>query len=96
MTPTQTNVIFTSGSIFSGNSGGPVFDVKTGKLISIVHGFQSIPINVNERILKKGMKEELGIKQYSPSSYLEVTHANYSLGYATPSFMDIFKKHKII
>jgi len=78
-----------------GNSGGPIFDVKTGKLISIVHGFRSIPINIKENELNDELRKNIGIKKYSLESYLEITQANYSMGFATPSFLEAFKEHKI-
>jgi len=34
-----------------GNSGGPIFDVKTGRLISIVKGYKAIRINERENII---------------------------------------------
>lgn len=79
-----------------GNSGGPIFDVKTGKLISIVHGYKSIPINIKENELNEDLRKNIGIKKYTAESYLEVIHANYSVGFATPSFLKVFKEHKII
>lgn len=79
-----------------GNSGGPIFDVKTGKLISIVHGYKAIPINIKENELNEDLRKNIGIKKYTAESYLEVVHANYSVGFATPSFLEIFKKHNII
>lgn len=79
-----------------GNSGGPIFDVTTGRLVSVVRGFKSIPINIKECELNDEGRKNIGIKKYSPESYLEITHANYSVGFATPSFLDVFKKHGII
>lgn len=78
-----------------GNSGGPIFDIKTGRLVSIVKGFKSIPIKIKESELTDLMRKNLKIKKYTPDSYLEVMHANYSIGFATPSFSDVFKEHKI-
>jgi hypothetical protein len=79
-----------------GNSGGPIFDVKTGQLVSIVHGYRTIPINVKENMLTNEQKISLGIKNYKDDSYIDVVHANYSLGYATPSFTKVFQKHNIV
>ena len=78
-----------------GNSGGPIFDVKTGKLVSVVKGFKSIPIKIKENELNNKMRKDLKIKKYTPDSYLEVMHANYSIGFATPSFSEVFKEHRI-
>lgn len=79
-----------------GNSGGPIFNVKTGKLISIVRGYKSIPINIKEHELNEDLRKNIGIKKYTLESYLEVISANYSVGFATPSFLEVFKEHNII
>ncbi len=79
-----------------GNSGGPIFDYRTGKLVSIVHGYKVIPIKVIEHTLSDQLKNTNGIKEYPNSTYLENVNAVYSLGYATPSFIEIFKKHNIL
>lgn len=79
-----------------GNSGGPIFDIKTGKLVSIVHGYKSIPINVKENELTEDLKQKLCIKKYTLESYIEVMHASYSVGFATSSFLEVFRKHHII
>ncbi len=76
-----------------GNSGGPIFDVKSGKLISIVRGFKSIRINEKENLIsEKGLKQ---LKVYKEKAFIETLNANYSFGFATPTFLEIFKKHNI-
>ncbi len=77
-----------------GNSGGPIFDIKTGKIISIVKGFKSIRINQRENIIsEEGVKQ---LKIYKEKAFIETLNANYSFGFATPTFLEIFKKHNII
>ncbi len=77
-----------------GNSGGPIFDIKTGKLISIVKGFKSIRINERENLISEEGSKQL--KVYKEKAFIETLNANYSFGFATPTFLEIFKKHKII
>jgi len=77
-----------------GNSGGPIFDVKTGRLLSIVKGYKSIPINNRELIIPPERLKEL--KKYKEESFIETIHATYSLGFATPTFLSIFREHGII
>lgn len=79
-----------------GNSGGPIFDWRTGQLLSIVHGFKAVPINMSEHILSEKEKKSADIKEYTEKSFVDVVHANYSVGYATPSFVGTFKLHGII
>jgi V8-like Glu-specific endopeptidase len=79
-----------------GNSGGPIYNWRTGKLISIVHGFRATPTNMNEHILTDEEKTALNLKKYSEESFIDVVHANYSIGYASPSFLEAFKKHNIL
>lgn len=77
-----------------GNSGGPIFDVKTGKIISIVRGFKSIRINERENVIsEEGAKQ---LKVYKEKAFIETLNANYSFGFATPTFLEVFKKHNII
>ncbi len=77
-----------------GNSGGPIFDIKTGKIISIVKGFKSIRINERENIIsEEGIKR---LRVYKEKAFIETLNANYSFGFATPTFLEIFKKHNII
>lgn len=78
-----------------GNSGGPIFDMKTGKLISLVHGYRAIPIKMKILELTKEEKIKFGVDLYEKDSYLDVVHASYSKGFATPSFVTIFRQHKL-
>lgn len=77
-----------------GNSGGPIFDTRTGKLLSIVTGYNAIPINQRETTISDDAAKQL--KHYKEKSFIETVHAIYSVGYATPSFLEIFRKHSII
>jgi len=79
-----------------GNSGGPIFDYRTGQLLSIVSGYKATPINIYERILSEDDKKSINIKEYKEKSFINSIHANYSFGYATPSFTEIFRQHNII
>ena len=77
-----------------GNSGGPIFDTKTAKLLSIVTSYNAIPINQREtEITTEGAKL---LKKYTEESFIETVHAIHSVGYATPSFLEIFKQHLIL
>lgn len=79
-----------------GNSGGPIFDPRTGMLLSIVSGYKFNAINTREQPLTAADKQRFNIAQYAPDSFIEVVHATYSMGYATPSFIDAFRQHQII
>jgi len=77
-----------------GNSGGPIFNIKTGKVISIVKGYKSIRINERENIIsEEGAKR---LKVYKEKAFIETLNANYSFGFATPTFLERFKEHNII
>ncbi len=91
----QTNYLYEFTLAFNpGNSGGPIFDAKTGKVVSLVHGFKSIRIVERENpISDEGAKL---LKIYKEKAYIETLNANYSLGFATPTFLDVFKKHNIV
>lgn len=79
-----------------GNSGGPIFDFRTGQIISIVHGYRAIPINIREHILTDEEKKLITPKEYTGNAFIDVVHANYSVGFATPSFVGLFREHQII
>ena len=77
-----------------GNSGGPIFDTKTGRVVSIVKGYKVIRINERENIIsKEGLKQ---LKIYKEKAFIETLNATYSFGFATPTFFEIFKEHNII
>ena len=77
-----------------GNSGGPIFDIKTGRVVSIVKGYRSSQINTREiAIPDEGAKQ---LKIYKEKAFIEVLHATYSMGFATPSFLEVLKQHNII
>jgi hypothetical protein len=76
-----------------GNSGGPIFEMKSGRLVSIVSGYKAATINTIEQIIsEEGTKQ---LKVYKEKAYIEALHATYSYGYATPSFIEVFRQHKI-
>jgi len=77
-----------------GNSGGPIFDTKTGKVISIVKGYKVLRINERESVISdEGAKQ---LKVYKEKAFIETLNATYSFGFATPTFLEVFKKHNII
>lgn len=77
-----------------GNSGGPIFDVKTGRVISIVRGHKTIRISEKENIIPDKVVERL--KAYKEKAYIETFNTAYSFGFATPTFLEVFKEHNII
>lgn len=77
-----------------GNSGGPIFDIRTGRAMSIVKGFKTIPIANKENIISAEFAKSL--KTYKEKAFIETMHANYSFGFATPTFVEVFKKHNIL
>lgn len=79
-----------------GNSGGPIFDMKTGRLVSIVHGFRSSRIKIQKTILSEDEIKNLNIGETEDKSFIETWHANYSIGFTSSSFVEVFREHKII
>jgi hypothetical protein len=79
-----------------GNSGGPIFDPRTGMLISLVHGFRAPEIRMVEHVLTQQERDKINPQSYAGDSFIDVVHANYSIGYATPSFLDVFREHAVI
>lgn len=77
-----------------GNSGGPIFNVETGELISIVRGFKNIKIAEREIIIPDKKLKKL--KTYKENAYIEALNATYSFGFATPTFLNVFRDNNII
>ncbi len=77
-----------------GNSGGPIFDIKTGRVVSMVKGYKAIRINERENVISdEGAKQ---LKVYKEKAFIETLNATYSFGFATPTFLEVFRKHNII
>jgi len=91
----ETNYLYEFTLAFNpGNSGGPIFDTKTGQIISIVKGYKVIRINERENVISdEGAKQ---LKVYKEKAFIETLNATYSFGFATPTFLDTFRKHNII
>lgn len=70
-----------------GNSGGPIFDIKTGTVIGIVHGYNPMPMHWVE----DGHEDEDGNKITTKFRLRTI----YSLGIASQSLLDIAKQHNI-
>ncbi len=79
-----------------GNSGGPIFDWRTGQLLSIVRGYRRTPIRQSEHILSEEELKNLKLKEYTEKSFIVADYATYSIGFATPSFIKIFRQHAIV
>jgi hypothetical protein len=59
-----------------GNSGGPVFDSRSGRAIAIVRGFRTIDISTREVQLPPGFTTT----NYTLPSYISAVTASYSVG----------------
>lgn len=77
-----------------GNSGGPIFDINTGNAISIVKGYKTIPIRINEKEMSDEFFKKL--KNYKNKYYIENLMANYSFGFAARSYEQFLKQHSVI
>lgn len=77
-----------------GSSGGPVFDVRTGEVISLVKGCKLIPIAQREVQISEEQTKKF--KLYKEKAYIETFYTTYSNGIAVPSFWEILKKHEIV
>lgn len=58
----------------AGNSGGPIFDAETGRVVAFVHGFQSPTIT--ERVATARIQLPAGMS----AQYVQSIHAIYSMG----------------
>jgi S1-C subfamily serine protease len=59
-----------------GNSGGPVFDSRSGRAIAVVRGFRTIDINTREVQLPAGFPTT----NYTLPAYISAVTASYSVG----------------
>lgn len=76
-----------------GNSGGPIFNLNTGKVVSIVKGFNIIPLAYKEITLNE--QELQKFKEYKTPSYIASYHTSYSEGFATTTFLERMQQHGI-
>jgi hypothetical protein len=79
-------------AFINGNSGGPIIDIKSGKVVSWVQGYRKVDIEVKE----KDLPPSFTAQKYSLTSYIEVAQAAYSIGVATASVVDKLKTHAIL
>ncbi len=77
-----------------GNSGGPIFNFKSGRAVSIVKGYKTVPIRTRERDLLQ--LEKAGLKRYKEDYVIEDSYAHYSYGFASSCLKEILQKHRII
>jgi hypothetical protein len=77
-----------------GNSGGPIFNIKTGKVVSIVRGHKFIRLAEKENIIPE--KKINNFKVYKEKSFIETFTATYSDGFATPTILEPLIIHNII
>ncbi len=74
-----------------GNSGGPVFDTRTGRAIALVRGFKTIDINAREVQLPPGLQ----ITNYTEPSFIALASATYSVGTALGSLEQLLASRGI-
>jgi hypothetical protein len=77
-----------------GNSGGPIFDIKTGKVVSIVRGHKFIRLAEKENIIPE--EKIKNFKVYKEKAFIETFNTTYSDGFATPTLLEALKSHNII
>jgi len=58
-----------------GNSGGPIFDAETGRVLAYVHGFMDSPI-----VQRYSDTNQDNIAAGAPEKHIQAIHAVYSLG----------------
>ena len=73
-----------------GNSGGPIFDSQTGRVIGFVHGYQAP--RVRERIVTTDLQE---LPDGVHNQYIESIHAIYSVAFAIGCLRDELEKRGI-
>jgi hypothetical protein len=58
-----------------GNSGGPIFDAETGRIIAYVHGFKD-----SEIVQRFVDTKQENVNEGAPAKHMQALHAVYSLG----------------
>ncbi len=70
-----------------GNSGGPIFNAKTGTVVGMVHGYNPIPMH--------WVEDEVDDDNGSTTSVKFRLRTIYSVGIASKSMADIISEHKL-
>lgn len=71
-----------------GNSGGPIVDCRTGKVIAFVHGYNSIPTRFVKEEIPENQRESLGTNHI-----VTALRALYSIGICTTNLKDLESRH---
>jgi hypothetical protein len=58
-----------------GNSGGPIFDAETGRVVAFVHGFMD-----NQIVQRYSETNQEHVTAGAPAKHIQALHAVYSLG----------------
>lgn len=75
-----------------GNSGGPVFDAETGKIVGFVHGYSSILISYK---LTQIDPKKLSLPEDAPSKFIDTEKAIYSKAIQISNIRDFLEKHGV-
>jgi len=76
----------------NGNSGGPIIDLETGNVISWVHGYKRIDVDLKE----KDIPNTFTPREYTQRTYIDSIQAAYSMGIATANVLKELREHDII
>ena len=74
-----------------GNSGGPVFDMRSGRAIAVVKGFRTVDIATREVQLPAAMQTD----QYRLPTYISTTSASYSTGIGLASIRQVLDERGV-
>lgn len=71
----QLNTIEVNFLFVPGNSGGPIFDAETGRVLAYVHGFMD-----NQIVQRYSETNQEHVTAGAPAKHIQALHAVYSLG----------------